>query len=88
MEQAHRDIIRKNVVLLSKELDVVPILPYLYQQRIFSDFQIEKIIYREVQDERFSFFITTLQRSGPKAYPVFIESIAKGQKHLFDLMDI
>ena len=88
MEQAHRDIIRKNVVLLSKELDVVLILPYLYQQRIFSEFHIEKIIYQEVQANRFWFFITNLQRCGPKAYPIFIEAIATGQKHLFDLMDI
>ncbi len=88
MEQAHRDKIRKNLVLLSKELDVVLILPYLYKEHIFSDFHIEKIIYQEVQAQRFWYFITTLQRSGPKAFPVFIDAVAEVQTHLFELMDI
>ena len=88
MEQVHRDVIRKNLVLLSRELDVVLILPYLYKERIFSDFHIEKIIYQDVQAQQFWYFITTLQRSGPKAYPVLIDAIAEVQKHLLELMDI
>ena len=88
MEQSHRAILRKNVVLLSKELDIISILPYLYKERIFNDFHIEKIIHQEVQAKRFWYFITTFQRSGPRAYPVFIDALAEVQKHLFQLMDI
>ncbi len=88
MEKVHRDIIRRNLVLLSKELDVVLILPYLYQEKIFNDLDIENIVYKDIRGERFDYFIKTLRRCGPRAYNVFINAVAEVQNHLLDLMDI
>jgi hypothetical protein len=57
------------------ETPVQPVVKYLEEKRIISDEHAEDIIYQNTDKNKVQQLLTILVRSGPKAFPTFVEAL-------------
>lgn len=76
MEPAHRDLLRKHRLELSDQLLVSDtIVPFLYQEDILTDGQVEDIQARGSERLRTLRLLELLPGRGPRAFPAFLRSL-------------
>ena len=87
MDKQHLNRLRKNWVKLVEETPFIQISNYMYQEGIFSKTSIEDIFWQR-PSERPWLFLDTLQRSGPRAYSIFLQGLKNcGKEDLANLLE-
>ncbi len=77
MNTADREAIRKNTVLICSKLNIMKIIPHLYQNGLLGGSRLDSLMNVTQSDERLGMeFIQILLRSGPRAFALFWEAIA------------
>uniref|UniRef100_A0A3Q1FP89 Death domain-containing protein CRADD-like n=1 Tax=Acanthochromis polyacanthus TaxID=80966 RepID=A0A3Q1FP89_9TELE len=76
MDPAHRDLLRKHRLELSDQLLVSEtIVPFLYQEDILTDGQVEDIQARASERLRTLRLLELLPGRGPRAFPAFLRAL-------------
>ena len=75
MSDVHREVIRRSHNLLVRDLDVSDIIDEMIQNGIINDNKRQVIMAGKTRQERVRDFLDILQRSGAKAFPVFIDAL-------------
>jgi len=85
MEQEHKDLLTRHLVLISDRLPfhITKYFIYLLSKRIFSSELIETIRCRETPKEQALEFYFHLIRRGSKAFPEFLRAIRQHDIALF-----
>jgi hypothetical protein len=85
MEQAHRDLIRDNWLILLGSLCLDDVLPVLYQNRFLSQDLIDQINCEKTPKDRTYAFLVLIQKRGPNAFPALLAALYQtDQLHLCD----
>lgn len=79
MLRHHRDAIRRNFVLLARELPCQEVLNQLHQDGILSASMVEEIL-EQPASVRNSSLILLIERRGPNAFSVFIDALKKAKR--------
>lgn len=80
MMKCDREAIRRNFVLLTREIPCEEILAHLFQAEIFSTSHVEEILEQPPSCRNFTLLLN-LQRRGPKAFQIFVDALHKVKRH-------
>lgn len=88
MEDRDRRKLQKNRLAMLADLEVSEILDYLFQERILSNDECERIRVKETKLDRSRFLLDLLPSKGPKAFACFVSALEKdtGNMWLADLL--
>ena len=88
MDKKHRELLRKNRLALVQDLEATQLLNYLFQEKCFSENDLDSIRVEPTPRAKAEKLLDTLPRRGPKAFDVFCRALANtdGQGHLVDLL--
>ncbi|XP_030843307.1 caspase-3-like [Strongylocentrotus purpuratus] len=87
MEQADRKTIKRNMVILSKDMDFVSVTPALLARGIFENHHIDKFDSKPSKKEKNMALLMDIETRGPRAFTSLIESLIEAnQKHLAKLL--
>ena len=75
MNRLHKTTLTRNFTRLVAETPDQPVVKYLEEKRIISDEHAEDIIYQNTDKNKVQQLLTILVRSGPKAFPTFVEAL-------------
>ena len=75
MNRLHKTTLTRNFTRLVAETPDQPVVKYLEEKRIISDEHAEDIIYQNTDKSKVQQLLTILVRSGPKAFPTFVEAL-------------
>lgn len=75
MNRLHKTTLTRNFTRLVTETPDQPVVKYLEEKRIISDEHAEDIIYQNTNKSKVQQLLTILVRSGPKAFPTFVEAL-------------
>lgn len=85
MLSQHREVIRKNCVLLNAELPCRELLHILYQDGFMSNVNVMEIMER-LPSERNMFFLLLIQRKGPEAFEALVRALKTARRA--DLVEV
>ncbi|XP_066525233.1 death domain-containing protein CRADD [Hoplias malabaricus] len=78
MDQKHKEILRANRLYLSEQLIVDDnIIPYLYQEGILTESQVEEILSQSSNKNKTLRLLSILPSRGPAAFSGFLSSLQK-----------
>lgn len=80
MEEDHKDIIQNNYTKLLEDLDPKEIMRYLFGKKVITSNNMETIKSKEKRTSMCEELLQILMRSGPDAFPTFIEGLQKTEK--------
>uniref|UniRef100_A0A5S6QA57 Caspase family p20 domain-containing protein n=1 Tax=Trichuris muris TaxID=70415 RepID=A0A5S6QA57_TRIMR len=84
MEERHRLILDRNLVLIAESMDLVELLPYLQQEGILREHHVESVRKLSPYEGRLE-LISIIKRRGPKAFGTLCNGLAlSGQTHLVE----
>lgn len=75
MNRLHKTTLTRNFTRQVAETPDQPVVKYLEEKRIISDEHAEDIIYQNMNKSKVQQLLTILVRSGPKAFPTFVEAL-------------
>lgn len=86
MDTAHRNLLRKNRLALSEDLDAKTATSYLYSEDIISEHDKEDIETAKTQRDKSEKLLDILPKRGPHAFEVFLKFLDDKQPHLSKLL--
>ena len=84
MEQTHRNNLRRSRQKIVDDLDVREVLDTLIENEILDDESHEKILSEKTRRAQARSLLDTLPTRGPRAYSVFLESLAENYSWLVE----
>lgn len=84
MEDKDRRKLQTNRLSVLENLDVLEILDYLYQEKVLSDDDYERIKVKETKHDRCRFLLDMLPSKGPRAFGCFVKALEKDYSFLAD----
>ena len=82
MEPVHRDILRKNRMDITRDLNVDQATSYLYSASILSENDRDEILALKTQQAKSEKLLDVLPKRGPKAFGKFLEFMNENQSFL------
>ena len=87
MSDVHREVIRRSHNLLVRDLEVKDIMDEMIQNGIINDDKRQVIMAGITRRERVRVFLDILQRSGAKAFPIFIDALRNAAPFLANAVE-
>ncbi|RMX42441.1 hypothetical protein pdam_00010896 [Pocillopora damicornis] len=88
MDKKHRDLLRKNRLLLVEDLEATQLSNFLYQEGGISENDMQTIKAKPTRQAQAEKLLDILPRRGPKVFDVFCRALEQtdGQGHLLDML--
>lgn len=88
MDKKHRDLLRKNRMLLVEDLEATQLSNFLYQEGGISENDMQTIKAKPTRQAQAEKLLDILPRRGPKVFYVFCRALeqTEGQGHLLDML--
>lgn len=88
MDKKHRDLLRKNRLLLVEDLEATQLSNFLYQEGGISENDMQTIKAKPTRQAQAENLLDILPRRGPKVFDVFCRALEQtdGQGHLLDML--
>lgn len=86
MEDRDRRKLQQNRLAILTDLDVREILDYLYQEKVLSEDDVERIKVKETRHDRCRLLLDMLPSKGPKAFKCFVTALETKCEWLADLL--
>ncbi|ELT98186.1 hypothetical protein CAPTEDRAFT_192039, partial [Capitella teleta] len=90
MDESHRDLLRRNLVALTTDLDPQDVYILLIQNGVLTEDEKEKLSNHRMntcrRDEAHE-LIEVLQRKGPTAFEAFMDALWNTYPHLYDVVE-
>ena len=82
MRECHRDILRRFIVELVKNLEPEPLLLHLYQKKVIDEDDMDDIRSCKVRKDRSEVLIFKLMKKGPQAFSKLVDGLQNKQPFL------
>jgi len=86
MEKSYKNILRRSRQKIVDDLDVVDVLDHLLSKEVVNEEQMEEILSRATRVARVRCLLDILVKRGPKAFPVFLDSLRDSYSWLVEFM--
>lgn len=86
MEDRDRRKLQQNRLALLTDLEALEILDYLYQEKVLSEDDCERIRVKETRNDRCRLLLDMLPSKGPKAFRCFVSALETKYDFLADLL--